>query len=197
MQTFLLATSNEGKITEIRESLADLDLTIFTLKDLKDIPEQPEETGGTYEENALLKARYYFQHSGIPTIADDSGIQVEALQGELGIHTRRWGAGPDASDEAWIAFFLDRMRKEENKRAHFVTVIALVDGKEEHIFEGHCDGVITGELEAGYLPGLPISACFKPDGCEHVFSALTVDEKNRVSHRGRAAEGLREFLVTK
>lgn len=197
MHTILLATSNEGKITEIRECLSDLDLTIYTLKDLKDIPKQPEETGGTYEENALLKARYYFKHSGIPTVADDSGIQVEALEGELGIHTRRWGAGPEASDSEWINFFLERMKKKENKRAHFVSVLAFVDGEREEIFEGHCDGVITKELEASYLPGLPISACFRPDGCDHVFSALTIEEKNRVSHRGRASHSLCSFFESR
>jgi XTP/dITP diphosphohydrolase len=194
VQTILLATSNEGKIMEIRECLSKLDLAVYTLNDLIDIPQQPEETGGTYEENALLKARYYFRHSGIPTVADDSGIQVEALQGELGIHTRRWGAGSAASDQEWIDFFLARMRTEKNKRAHFVSVLAFVDGDHEKICEGHCDGVITDELEADYLPGLPISACFIPDSCKQVFSALSINEKNRVSHRGRAVQTLCDYF---
>jgi XTP/dITP diphosphohydrolase len=194
VHTLLLATSNQGKITEISDCLLPIGFEIFTLKDLKDVPDLPEETGESYEENALLKARYYFEHSGIPVIADDSGIQVEALEGELGIHTRRWGSGPEASDEEWITFFLGRMKGEKNKRAHFVSVLAFTDGKQERVFEGHCDGVITDGLEAEYLSGLPISACFRPDGCDRVFSALSIEEKNVVSHRGRAVMKLRKFL---
>jgi len=87
------------------------------------------------------------------------------------------------------------MRHEENKRATFTTVIALVTPEGEWTFEGHCDGVITDTLEAPYLPGLPISACFRPDGFNCVFSALSVEEKNGVSHRGKATEALRRFLA--
>jgi len=133
----------------------------------------------------------------MPTIAEDSGIHVEALGGELGIHTRRWGAGPEASDGEWIQYFLERMRKERNKRARFHCVVALVSSNREIAFEGECRGAITDSLEADYLPGLPISACFKPDGYDRVFSALMTEEKNRVSHRGRALHKLREFLVSR
>lgn len=192
---YLLATSNRGKIIEIREILGDL--TLLSPEDLSNPPPAPHEEMDTFEGNAIEKARYYFKKTGIPSIADDSGILVDALKQELGIHTRRWGAGPKASDEEWITYFLDRMKKERNKRARFTCVLALINEKGEiHTFEGHCDGVITEELEADYLPGLPISACFKPDGYDKVFSALTVEEKNRVSHRGRAVHALRMFFET-
>ncbi len=192
---YLLATSNKGKIIEIREVLQDLNLTLLSPEDLPHPPAPPHEEMDTFEGNAIQKARYYFEKTGIPSIADDSGILVEALKQELGIHTRRWGAGPEATDEEWITYFLDRMKKESNKRARFICVLALIDEKGEiHTFEGHCDGMITNGLEADYLPGLPISACFKPDGYDKVFSALTVEEKNRVSHRGKAVRVLREFL---
>lgn len=194
MHTYLLATSNEGKIVEVRECLAGLPLELTTLRDLPRLSSLPEEKGSSHRENALLKAQYYFRQTGLPTIAEDSGIHVEALEGELGIHTRRWGAGPQASDEEWIQYFLERMGKESNKRARFHCVVALVSENGAHTFEGECFGTITSALEAPYLPGLPISACFKPNGYDRVFSALSVEEKNRVSHRGRALTKLREFL---
>jgi XTP/dITP diphosphohydrolase len=191
----LLATSNAGKITEISECLEGLSVEIVT-PDTFGIS-QPDETEDTFEGNAVQKAKYYFEKSGIPSLADDSGIVVEALQKELGVHTRRWGAGPEASDEEWIAYFLDRMEKEENKRASFVCVLAHVEaGGRIHTFEGRCSGVITDELEADYLPGLPISACFRPDGFDLVYSAMTVEQKNAISHRGKACRKLREFLAS-
>ncbi len=190
----LLATSNKGKAHEMREALDGLDLELLDLSDIK-VLGQPEETGKTYSENAAIKAHHYFNETGHPTVADDSGIHVEALESELGIHTRRWGAGPRASDAEWIDYFLKRMREEKNKRARFVCTIAHIDTERRlHIFEGTCEGVITNTLEADYLPGLPISACFRPDGEKYVFSALSLEQKNRTSHRGRALQQFRDFL---
>jgi XTP/dITP diphosphohydrolase len=179
----LLGTSNKGKIKEMSDALAALHLQILTPDELN-IFEKLEETGTTY---AIQKAQFYCGLAKIPTIADDSGIVVEALANELGIHTRRWGKGADATDHEWIDFFLERMSNEENRKARFLCTLAYIDEAGAlHTFEGSCHGVITKELEADYLPGLPISACFKPDGYEKVFSALSVEEKNDISHRGKA-----------
>ncbi len=161
-----------------------------------DVHDSPLEHGTTFEENAKQKAQFFHQKSKLPTVADDSGIIVDALQNELGIHTRRWGAGPEATDEEWITHFLKRMEVEENRRARFICSIAYIDpGGMIHTFQGECSGIITSTLEAPYLPGLPISACFKPDGLDRVFSALTVEEKNRASHRGQALSQLKLFLT--
>ncbi len=193
----LIGTNNEGKVLEISEGLEGLPLKILTPK-LLEIGDPPPETGTTFAQNAELKARFYFSQSALPTVADDSGIVVEALANELGLHTRRWGAGPDASDEEWIDFFLKRMKSERNKRAQFLCVLAYFDASSGlRLFEGMCEGTITETLEAPYLPGLPISACFRPDGFDHVFSNLTLEEKNRVSHRGKATEQFRRFLLEK
>lgn len=193
----LLATTNKGKIIEMTEALSGLPLTIKTPTDLG-ITESPHETGDTFQDNALEKARFYYERSKMPTLADDSGIIVEALKDELGIHTRRWGAGPTASDSEWIEFFLERMRHEKNKKAEFICVLAFIDESgNEHLFEGQCKGVITDTLEADYLPGLPISACFKPDGYEAVYSAMKLEQKNSASHRGKALQSLRHFLSSK
>ncbi|MBI5156311.1 non-canonical purine NTP pyrophosphatase [Candidatus Peregrinibacteria bacterium] len=190
----LLATSNKGKIQEMREALNGCGLEILDPHDLPDVI-APHETGDTFLENAVQKARYYFERTKLPVVADDSGIIVEALKDELGIHTRRWGAGKDVSDAEWIDFFLDRMKRESNKRARFVCVLAYINEKGElHTFEGSCDGVLTGKPEAEYLPGLPLSACFRPDGSDKVFSALSVEEKNQFSHRGRALHKFKEFF---
>ena len=190
----LIATTNRGKIIEIGESLAEWGVHLVSPSDIG-IMEAPHEHGETFEANAREKAHFYHAKAGIPTLADDSGILVEALQKELGVHTRRWGAGPRASDEEWITYFLERMRREENKRAHFVCVLAYIDAAgTEHLFRGTCDGIITPTLEASYLPGLPISACFRPDGFDCVYSAMSVQEKNSVSHRGRAMKAWREYV---
>lgn len=190
----LIATSNAGKIIEIKESLSGLPIIVKSPIDFG-ITESPHEHGDTFEANAIEKARFYYKKAKIPTLADDSGIIVEALEKELGVHTRRWGAGPKATDKEWIEFFLERMRHEKNKRAHFVCCLALIDENgQETIFHGTCDGVITQELEAGYLPGLPISGCFKPVGYDRVYSAMSTDQKNAISHRGRAVEAFKNHL---
>ena len=179
---------------EIREALQSLPLRFLAPQDIG-LHDSPLEHGTTFEENAKMKAKFFHERALLPTVADDSGIIVEALQDELGIHTRRWGAGPDATDDEWIAHFLQRMEREDNRRARFVCSIAYVDPHGMiHAFQGECQGIITPTLEAPYLPGLPISACFKPDGLDRVFSALTIEEKNLTSHRGRALSQLRAFL---
>lgn len=191
----LLATENPGKAVEFREMFAPIGIEIVTLKDLGLQP-LPEETGETFEENALLKVRHAFAQAQIPTIADDSGFTAEALAGELGVHTRPWG-GPGATDEQWIAKFMARMEGQQNRRAQFVCALAYKDADREEMFMGACDGSITETVEAVALPGLVASAVFKPDGCSKVFSALAPEEKHAVSHRGNAMRKLREFLAAK
>ncbi len=95
-----------------------------------------------------------------------------------------------------IEYFLQRMEKEDNRKARFVCNLAYIDEeKNEHLFEGSCEGIITKALEADYLPGLPISACFTPEGFNVVYSAMTVEQKNQISHRGRAVEQFKNALL--
>ena len=185
----LVGTSNTGKVLEITECLSHLPIEIVTPESIGLADTLPEETGSTYAENAAQKALYYFQKTNIPTVADDSGIVIEALANELGVHTRRWGAGPQATDEEWITFFLHRMQQEQNTRAYFICALAYIDktGSVEH-FKGTCRGTITKTVEAPYLPGLPLSGCFVPEGYSQVFSALSTADKNTVSHRGKALQ---------
>ena len=157
--------------------------------------EQPSEDFDTLRENALHKARFYRGRGGLATIAEDTGLFVEAISDELGVKTRRWGAGPDATDAEWLAHFLARMEPHANRAAKFVAVVAYIDAEgNESVFEGEARGQILREPRAEYLPGLPVSSVFLPDGYDRVFSALTHEEKNALSHRGKALKLFLEHL---
>jgi XTP/dITP diphosphohydrolase len=193
MKKLLLATNNHGKFQEMADFLKDLPFELLSLRDFEEISE-PEEIEPDLYGNALLKARYYREIFGIPTLSDDSGVFVEALAGELGVKTRRFGAGATASDSEWVEFFLNRMKREENRRAKFQCVMAFCDEGVEKTFFGECEGEITRALEAPIIKGIPLSSCFKPSGCDLVFAALSEEKKNEVSHRGRALRAVLEFL---
>lgn len=168
--------------------LAPLPIELLSLRDVPHIEPLAEETGQTFEANARQKASYYASASGMLTLAEDSGLLVDALPGELGVFTRRWGAGEKATDQEWITYFLQRMERETNRGAEFVCTAALDDGKLQHIYTGVCRGSITPTLDQGYLPGLPLTGCFVPEGFTTVFSRLTLEQKNACSHRGRAMQ---------
>ncbi len=195
MQKILIATHNYGKFKELMEVLHDLPFKFVSLNDEK-IEEDVHESGETYEENAIIKAEFFGRLTSLPTIADDSGIAVEALTGELGVKTRRWGAGEKASDKDWLDFFLMRMRNETNRRAEFISVIASYrPGHETLTFRGECKGQIMMAPQAALEPGIPLSAVFLPNGKTKVFSALGKHEKNEISHRGQAIRKCHDFLL--
>lgn len=194
MQELLIATKNPGKYKEILEVIGELPFEFLFLKDLGVDDSDFEEDGATFAENAYKKARYFFDKTGYLTLAEDSGILVNALVGELGVKTRRWGAGEKASDEEWIDFFMERMEGEENREAKFVCATHILGGNFSERFEGEAKGWITESLEADILPGIPLSSCFKPEGFEKVYASLEVDEKNQISHRGKAMREAKEFL---
>lgn len=191
----LVGTNNPGKVLEVEAVLNGLNVSLITPRSL-DLTLQPDETGMTYAENALIKARAFFEHSQkMPTVAEDAGIVVDAFPGELGIHTRRWGLGPTVTDHEWITYFLERMKGIPNRRATFFSVVAFIDthGK-EHLFEGTCAGTITETLETEVPLGLPFDACFRPDNFDVVYGALTREQKNTISHRGSALQKFRTHL---
>jgi XTP/dITP diphosphohydrolase len=191
----LIATSNEGKFREMSEILGETDFELLSLQDLG-ISADFDENGSTFEENALGKALYYAQKSGLLTLAEDSGIMVDALQGELGVKTRRWGKGGNVSDEEWIEFFLSMMKAypDVHRGASFVCVAVLLGGGKSFVAQGKTNGTITHQLEAPLYPGLPLSSCFRPVGYEKVYAALEAEEKNRISHRGKALQQVKDFL---
>lgn len=190
----LVATKNPGKFNEICVMLGDLpEVQLLSLMDLG-IEEEFEEEGETFQENAIGKARFYAELSGLATVADDSGLLVDALPDELGVKTRRFGAGSEAGDAEWLEFFMNRMKDVESRKARFVCVAALVNGDEEQLFLGEVEGKITETVEAPIKPGIPLSSVFKAEGATAVFAAMSEEEKARYSHRGKAFGALRESL---
>ncbi len=195
MQKILVATRNFGKFKELMEVLHDLPFKFVSLTD-EHSEDDVKEHGDTYEANAILKAEGYGKMTNLPTIADDSGLVVDALANELGVQTRRWGAGEKASDEESLAYFLKRMEIEQNRQAEFVSVIALYRPHEETLtFRGECKGVILPKPQAALEPGIPLSAVFLPEGQTRVFSAMGKDEKNAISHRGQAIKKCHDWLL--
>lgn len=197
----LIATKNVGKFSEIAEVLGDLDLELYHLhmEEFTNVLHEDDfkEHGETFEENAKLKATHYHELTGLPTIGEDSGIIVDALEGELGVKTRRWGAGENASDEEWIEHFMKVMEDvpESKRTARFVCVAGFIDGGGEVVlFRGETEGIITHELEAPLRQGIPLSSCFRPVGVDKVYAALSEEEKNKISHRGKAFHELKNFI---
>lgn len=184
----IVATGNAGKVREIEEALGNLG---WRLEGLNGLP-LPEETGATYEENAALKACTAALTSGLPALADDSGLEVAALGGEPGVYSARFGnRGTDTDRNVYL---LEKLRGVADRRAKFVSVVILAwpDGQVE-AYRGEMTGRLLegprGENGFGYDP------LFVPDGETRTLAEMTVAEKRRVSHRGRALAALIEAHV--
>ena len=199
MIELLIGTGNTGKLKEIIAVLQGLPYQFRSLEE-RQISSSPRENDSDYIQSAYIKASYYARKSGLMTLAEDSGISIDALPGELGVTTRRWGAGESASDSEWIVYFLDALKDvpDAKRGARFVCHACLVDAQGEVLYEsvGETAGYITRELRAPILPGLPISSCFLPDTSSKVYAALTAEEKAILSHRGKAIQKIRTFLET-
>jgi XTP/dITP diphosphohydrolase len=180
LKEIFIATHNEGKIKELEALLAPYSISV---KSSKDIPyPETDETGTTFEKNAILKAVEGFKASGIPTIADDSGICVDALDGEPGVYSARYKGG--------YRTVLEKIKDSSNRKAKFVCVIAFVTaGDKIELFKGESEGVITqqprGEGGFGYDP------VFIPNGDHRTYAEMTAMEKAQTSHRNKA---LKSFL---
>ena len=179
----LLATTNEGKIIELQRILGEQGIDLVGLDATASTEEI--ETGATFAENALLKARHYYQASGLPTIADDSGLEVEALGGAPGVRSARW-AGPAASDAERIVKLLDELKEVPpgNRAARFVCAAAIVWDSGERVFEDEARGIILDAPRGSNGFGYDPIFYYEPLG--KTFAELTGSEKAEVSHRGRA-----------
>lgn len=185
----VFATNNDNKIKEIRNLLGNS----FNLLDLKDVNfnEDIPENYPTLEENALLKARFINKLTGMNVFADDTGLEIDALNGRPGVHSARF-AGEHKDFEANIDKVLILMTGITNRKARFRTVIALIIDDAEHIFEGTVSGTILDERHG--RQGFGYDPVFVPDGGTLSFAEMTLDEKNRISHRAKAFEKLKLFL---
>ena len=189
MKDLLIATGNANKVREYREMLEPLGYRIRSLKDFDAI--EIDENGSSFEENALIKARALFDHTGITCIADDSGLEIDALNGQPGIHSARW-MGEDTPYTEKNAAILKRMEQEKNRKARFVCVIAVVFKDGEKLFRGDFDGEIAfeqrGENGFGYDP------IFYVKEAEKTSAEMLPEEKNAISHRGKATAQLLAYL---
>ena len=200
----VFATNNQHKLQEIRDILGS-EFEIVSLKDIGcdvDIPE----TGNTLEENAMQKAQYVYDHYNISCFADDTGLEVEALNGEPGVHSARYAEGTDHDSEANMAKLLRKLEGKDNRKARFRTVIALIQKqdvcpcgctsiKKVNRFEGIVDGSIATEKHG--TAGFGYDPIFVPEGYDKSFAELGESIKNGISHRARAVAKLAEYLKQK
>ena len=188
----LAATTNAGKIKELKELLLGLPVTLRGLNEFPNVSEIVE-TGETFAENAVLKARGYAKQFGIWSLADDSGLEVDALNGAPGIFSARY-AGENTGYSEKIAELLKELAQSKNRRARFVCAMAIADetGEIKFIGEGVCSGKIarspSGQNGFGYDP------IFIPEGFERTFGELPEEIKREISHRARAAAKIIQYL---
>jgi XTP/dITP diphosphohydrolase len=184
-----LATQNKHKVEELRALLQDY----FTVRDLSSLPitEEIPETGATLTENSLQKARYIAEKFQVSCLADDSGLEVEALGGAPGVYSARY-AGEPKNDQANLELVLQNLQEKTNRRARFVTVLTYYSEGSYHSFEGDIQGSIVesprGTQGFGYDP------VFQPAGEQRTFAEMTLAEKNQIAHRARALEKFKNFL---
>jgi XTP/dITP diphosphohydrolase len=203
----LIGTTNPAKIREHRALLSDLPIELVTLEQIGTPPEV-EETGRTFVENALIKARAYAAWSGLATLADDGGLTIDALNGEPGVRSKRWIDGRDSSDDELIAYTLERLRglPVDQRGAAMKIAVALAvppsrvrpspaGGRgHEVVGEGEIRGYVPFEASPRRDPGFPFRSVFKVAGLDKYYIDLTPEEHERFNHRRQAVEPIRAYL---
>ncbi len=190
MDRLLLCTGNPGKRAELL-ALLPPGITVLTLEEAG-LPNDLPETGDTLEANALQKARLAHARTGLPCVADDTGLEVDALDGAPGVYSARF-AGPERDPVRNIELLLREMEGRQDRRARFRTVVALIDERGEQLFTGTVEGHITDRPSGG--GGFGYDPVFKPDGEDRTFAEMDAVAKNAISHRGRAMRALGERLT--
>lgn len=189
IRQLVFATNNRHKLEEVSAKIGD-SLKLLTLDDIG-CTDDIEETGTTFRQNAAIKSHYIFNKYRLNCFGDDSGLEIDALNGEPGVYSARY-AGEHGNHAANIAKVLAAMQGKTNRRARFRTMISLLWQGGEHFFEGTVEGTIregiTGTGGFGYDP------IFQPDGYAVTFAEMGMEEKNRISHRAKAMDGLIGFL---
>ncbi|MDH5604773.1 MAG: RdgB/HAM1 family non-canonical purine NTP pyrophosphatase [Cyclobacteriaceae bacterium] len=184
------ATNNLNKLQEIRRILGDR-YEIYGLHELGITGDIPED-GSTLEENSRFKARYVYQRENVPVFADDTGLEVIALHGEPGVISARY-AGPERNNMNNIHLLLQKLRNVTDRRAQFKTVVTYIDERgDEFLFEGIAKGEIIESLKGAM--GFGYDPVFVPEGYDRTFAEMTMEEKNQISHRGKAIQLFVAFL---
>lgn len=189
MKTLVLASRNKHKIEELRSALKPLGIALKSTYDFPDLEEVVEDRE-TLQGNALKKARYVSQQTGLPSLSDDTGLEVDALEGRPGVYSARY-AGENASYQDNVNKLLEELSgvESDHRDARFRTVIALVSGEETQTFEGICRGKILDEQRGD--GGFGYDPVFQPEQYKETFAELDIETKNKISHRGKA---MAEFL---
>ncbi len=183
-KTILLASANPHKIKELRQVLIPMGIELQSATDYPGAGEVIEDKPDL-EGNALKKARFWYMKTGLPSLADDTGLEVDVLGGAPGVYSARY-AGEDATYEDNVQKLLAELKEKENRTAQFRTVAAYVTGKDEFLFEGICRGEIITEKRGD--KGFGYDPIFVPEGYTKTFAELSAEEKNKISHRGRAVQ---------
>ena len=185
----IFATHNDHKVKEVAQMLP----SYLTMKSLTDINfhDEIDETGKTFEENALLKAKTIFEKTNKNIFADDSGLVIDALDGAPGIYSARYaGTGKDADN---VTKALKELEGKTNRKAYFISIFCLILNGKEYFFEGKVNGTISTEIRGE--DGFGYDPIFIPDGYSKSFAQMTAEEKNNISHRGLAVKKLNDFLT--
>ncbi len=190
MDKLVLASRNKHKIGEMRELLLPLGIEVMSALDFPELQEV-EEDQPTLDGNALKKARYVHEVTGLPSLSDDTGLEVDALNGAPGVFSARY-AGENVTYQDNVSKLLSELEGKENRNAQFRTVMAFIDGEIEHTFEGTVPGVITNQQKG--LGGFGYDPIFLPEGFDKTFAELDPEDKNAISHRGRAIQKFVAFL---
>ena len=197
MKKLLIATTNPGKLREFKEGFADLGIELLSFKDFPDISDV-EETGATFEENAILKAKVGIKHTGIPTIADDGGLEVDALGGKPGVHSHRC-IDPNriASDDELIDYILENLKgvPKEKRTARLRILCVFSDGEFSHNVTATIEGYIVEERPKQYEAGLPYRAILYIPKYQKLFCDLTQEEDDEMNHRIKAIQELKPIIV--
>ena len=189
VKKIVFATGNPNKLKEIKSAINNFE--IIGLKDLG-ITEEIPETGDTLKKNALQKAKYVYDKTGLDCFSDDTGLEIEALNYRPGVYSAMY-AGPDCNAENNMQKVLKALEESPNRNAQFKTVIALILKGEEYYFEGVVSGVILKEKSG--KDGFGYDPIFKPVGYKESFAEMSIAQKNEISHRGLAVKKLVKFLA--
>lgn len=196
MNKLLIATTNPGKFKELRHWLSDIPVTILSLSDFSELLPVPE-TGKTLEENAKIKAKGYYARTKIPTLADDAGLEIDALGGEPGVKTRRWIDGErDATDKELVEYALKRLEgvPDEKRTARLRTVIAFYDGTKIYTATAATEGRIVSEAAKEIEPGYPFRSLLFLPQFGKLYKDLTPEEHAKANHRFEALTKLKPII---
>ena len=188
MKKLIFATNNPNKLAEIKSAVKTFE--VVGLKEMG-IHEDIAETGATLEENALIKSKYIFQKTGLDCFADDTGLEVKALNGRPGVHSARY-AGSNCSAADNMDKLLNELYNHDDRSAKFRTVISLILNGEKYYFEGEVMGDILSQKKG--VDGFGYDPIFRPKGFTTSFAEMSMTQKNEISHRGIAVKKLIQFL---